>query len=232
MGIAHVRQWFLQVLDHQFGVGRFRKRVSTDQQFIEQYTQGIDISLGCDWFGLHLFGGDVGWGTQDGFGLGRLSVCTQFLGDAKIGEVGVALLIEQDVGGFQVAMDDAFPMSSLQGGGDLIDQSRSRICLPMGIIFKRSCQTAASHQAHDQVSAVRIAPVVVQRYDVDVLQLGDQLRFAFEAADEVRLVGILGQDDFDRHLTVDQRLVGAVDRAVGAFAELLQQIIAFDHAGT
>ena len=57
--------------------------------------------------------------------------------------------------------------------------------------------------------------MVVPRHDVDVLQL----RFAFKAADEVGLVGVLEQDDLDRHLAIDSLPVGAVDDTVGAFVD-------------
>jgi hypothetical protein len=47
----------------------------------------------------------------------------------------------------------------------------------------------------------------------------DELRFGLEAADKIGLVGVLGQDDLDRHFAVDDRLVGAVDRSECALAD-------------
>jgi hypothetical protein len=54
-----------------------------------------------------------------------------------------------------------------------------------------------------------------------------QLRFAFKAADEVGLVGVLGQDDLDCHFPLDELLAGAVDGIVGAFPVQLKQLVAY-----
>ena len=88
-------------------------------------------------------------------------------------------------------------------------------------------QAATLHHTHDQVSALRVAPVIVQRSDVQVLQLCYQLGFGFETADEIWAVGELGQDDLDRHFSVDEGLLGAVDGAMGAFTDAFQQIVSF-----
>jgi hypothetical protein len=71
---------------------------------------------------LDLFWGQVGGGTQNGSSGGDLLVAANLLGDTEIGQVGVALFIKQDVGGFEVAMDNAVLVGGIQGGGDLVDQ--------------------------------------------------------------------------------------------------------------
>ena len=63
-----------------------------------------------------------------------------------------------------------------------------------------------------------------------MLQAGDELGFGFKAADEVGLVGILGQDDLDGHFALDQGLSGAIDHAHAAFAQALAQGVAADGA--
>jgi len=66
---------------------------------------------------------------------------------------------------------------------------------------------------------------------MDMLQLGDQLRFGLEAADEVRLVGELWQDDLYGHIPVDEVLPGAINSAIGAFTDGFEQIVTLDGAG-
>ncbi len=46
-----------------------------------------------------------------------------------------------------------------------------------------------------------------------VLQLGDDLCLSLEAADEIRVVGILGQDNLDRHFAAHSGLIGAIHGA-------------------
>jgi hypothetical protein len=63
-----------------------------------------------------------------------------------------------------------------------------------------------------------------------VLQAGDELSFGFEAADELRVVGVAGQDDLDRHFTLDEGLNGAVDHAEAAFTHAVAEFEAADGA--
>src|SRR4051794_39882731 len=64
--------------------------------------------------------------------------------------------------------------------------------------------------AHHQICPLWIAPVVIQWDDVWMLQVSDELGFHLEAAYEIRLAGVLGQDDFDGNLARYRRLVSAV----------------------
>ena len=85
---------------------------------------------------------------------------------------------------------------------------------------------AAAEEAHDQVGGIRLAPVVVERHDVRVLEPGDDLRLVLEPPDEVRVVGELGMDGLDRDLPPDLRLDRPVDDAERALADLIEQPIA------
>ena len=95
-----------------------------------------------------------------------------------------------------------------------------------GTFFQTGAHTAAAQQAHDQVGHAGFAPVVVERDDVGMFQPGDELGFGFEAADEVGLVGVLGADDLERHLTLDQRLGGAIHNPHAALTDAFAQGIA------
>ena len=89
-------------------------------------------------------------------------------------------------------------------------------------------QTPATHQLHCQIRRIRLPPVVVERNDVGVLESGDQLGFGLKPADEGRIIGKLGSDDLDRHLAAHHRLIGPIDDAEAALAELLAQLVAAD----
>ena len=61
-----------------------------------------------------------------------------------------------------------------------------------------------------------------------MFQPGDKLRFGFKAANEVGLVGELGENDLDRDLAPDGGLVGAVHDAEPPTADSLAQFVAFE----
>ena len=58
-----------------------------------------------------------------------------------------------------------------------------------------------------------------------MLELGDLLRLRLESANERWLVDELRPDGLDRHLTPDRGLVGAVDDAEVAAADLLAELV-------
>ena len=91
--------------------------------------------------------------------------------------------------------------------------------------FEDGGQVPAAHQTHDEIGRVRLAPVVVQRDDVRMLERRDHLRFGLETTDEGRVVGEVGTDDLDRHLATDSGLVGAVRRTRRTVADLLAQLV-------
>ena len=64
-----------------------------------------------------------------------------------------------------------------------------------------------------------------------MLQAGDVLGFGLEAGYEFRIVGVLRQNNLDRHFPADGPLGGAVDGAVGPSPDLLLQFIALDAPG-
>ena len=92
----------------------------------------------------------------------------------------------------------------------------------MGDVFR---ERAGLDQAHHEVCGTRLTPVVVQRDDVWVLEPGDELGFGLETADERRVIGELGPNHLDRHLTPDHRLVGAEHRPESAAPHLLAQFV-------
>ena len=58
-----------------------------------------------------------------------------------------------------------------------------------------------------------------------MLERCDHLRLGLEATDEARVVGEIGTNDLDRHLTTDSGLVGPKDHPAVVSTELLAQLV-------
>jgi hypothetical protein len=58
-----------------------------------------------------------------------------------------------------------------------------------------------------------VAPVVMERDDMGMLEPGHCSGFGLEAGHEIGVAGEFGKDDFEGNLPVDRRLSGAVDCA-------------------
>jgi hypothetical protein len=63
---------------------------------------------------------------------------------------------------------------------------------------------------------------------MDVFELCDDLGFGLEAADEIRVVGVFGEDDLYGYFSAWLQLHGAIHSPKCALADGGQQFIAFD----
>ncbi len=142
----------------------------------------------------------------------------------EVRQVGVAVVVEQDVVRVDVTVHHAGPVRCLERVAQLIDH-RHGLGGRERAVFENRGKVSAAHEAHDQIGRVRLAPVVVQRDDVWMLERRDDLCLGLETTDEGRIVGEIGTDDLDRHLTTDRGLVGAVGRARRTRADLFPQLV-------
>jgi len=142
----------------------------------------------------------------------------------KVGEVGVALLVQQDVGGLHVPVDHALSVGRRQRGRHLIQDLAGAFRIERSL-REEQLQAPAPEEPHHQVGGVGLAPVVVERNDVRVFQASHDLGLPLEPAYEVRVVGELGRHGLDRDLTPDLGLRGPVDHAERTLADLLEQAV-------
>ena len=113
----------------------FERRLAC-QQRIEDRTQAVDIGRRRDRAAAaqRLLRGHVGRGSHDRAGLGQLDALVEPLGQAEIRDVRLALLVQQDVRGFEVAVQDSPHMGVLDRFGDVGQQGRDgpRV-VPVGV---------------------------------------------------------------------------------------------------
>ena len=87
----------------------------------EDGPESVDIRDGRDRRDLArgLFRRHVGRSAQHAAGEGHALLPLDPLGQAEVGDVGVVLVIQQDIGRLQVAMEDAALVGMVNGIGDL-----------------------------------------------------------------------------------------------------------------
>ena len=87
--------------------GRFREeRWASGQQLIENRAQAINVCRGRQSFGLtgRLFGRHISGCAEDGRTHRQAGIILGQFRQSKIGDVGFALIVEQDIGRLQIAM--------------------------------------------------------------------------------------------------------------------------------
>ena len=145
-------------------------------------------------------------------------------GDTEVGEVCVSVLVEQDVCGLDVPVDDTLAVGIGECARDLRHHASGRLEVPWASV-ERLPQRPSSQPAHHEIRTIRVSPVVVEGNEVRMLELRDLLRLRLEPADERWLVDELRTDGLDCHLTPNRGLVGAVDDAEVAPADLLTELV-------
>jgi hypothetical protein len=144
---------------------------------------------------------------------------------AEVREVGVPLLVKQDVAGLHVTVHHPLTVGRRERRGDLIQDRRDPIDSE-GFLRDQVLNAATAEEPHHQVRAVGLSPIVVQRHDVGMLEASDDLRLALEPPNKVRMVGQLRVNRLDGDLSADQRLGRSVDRPERSLSHLLEQSVA------
>ena len=95
----------------------------TGQESKENSTHCIDV--GCDplrfAFTQGLFGGHVAWGPECCTGGGEPLFGPDLFSETEVGNNNVVEFIDQDVGGFQVSVNNAVLVSVMDGAGNIAD---------------------------------------------------------------------------------------------------------------
>jgi hypothetical protein len=141
--------------------------------------------------------------------------------DAEVREIGVPVLVEQDVGGLDITVHDTLSVRGGQRSADMIGDAE-RALERYRPARERVAQAAATQEPHDQEGAIGFSPVVVEGDDPWVLETSNQLGLCLEAADELRVVGKRRANHLDGDLATDLRLDRPMDDAERSLAEALE----------
>lgn len=177
------------------------ERRTAGDQLVQQDARAVDVDGGglratLGGLGRHIGGGAdelVGPGEPRGVGQAR---------DAEVGEHRVHLavaLVEQDVGGLQVAVDDAVGMAGGERVRDLRGEQRGGDRGERAVLAEVAVQVGAVDQVHDEGEEVALDDQVAGAHDVLVSEPQQHGALAQEPHHDVRVVGELLLQDLDRH---------------------------------
>ena len=224
---ARGRGGFRQHLRHDgLGVGAGEGRL-TRQHLVGHRAQGVHVAPGTDVALAHrLFGRHVGGRAEGHAGLGHAAAAGLLHGerDAEVGHEGLAIL-QQDVLGLDVAMDDAALVGELEGGRDFLRQADRVVDRQLLLPGEAGAEGLALDERHDVIQETIGFARIDQAEDVGVLEAGGGLDLGEEAvaADDGAQFGM---EDLDGDLTGVLEVLGEVDGGHAALAELALEAVA------
>ena len=124
-----------------------------------------------------------------------------------------ALPRDEDVLGFDVAMDDPAKMRVGEGLGDLLRDARRAPGREGAVAPYGVRQGFPIDEVHHQVGAAALLAGIVDGHDVRVLKAGGGHHFQTKALPGLARAGDAGEEDLERHVAAQGRMVGPVDGA-------------------
>jgi hypothetical protein len=124
----------------------------------------------------------------------------------------LALATDQDVGRLHVAVHQPALVRGIERRGNRVGDSLDAVHIELAPVDDLA-QVGARHEAHRQVEDALEFPAPVNGDDVRMLQRGRQPGLGLEARDRLRVLGVLGRDDLQRHGPIQLRVRRLVDHA-------------------
>ena len=192
------RRGRLHVLMHERERALAAERRRTGEQLVRQHGERVEIALRRGRLAERQLGRHVDRRAHDHAGGGEPRRRLRRLGDAEIRQHRPIAETHQHVGGFHVAAPHARPVREVERVGEL---SNPRHDLRQGnrCAVHALAQRAAVQERHHQIRNAFVLAGVVHRQNVGMLEARDEARFAEETIRELRLRGVGGLDDLDRH---------------------------------
>jgi hypothetical protein len=209
----------------QFGHRDARMPHPAGQQLVQQQAQRVDVAgrgqrLVEQLFGTRVFRCQRHQAGARGAGNARV----ERLGDAEVEQLRVAAAVDEDVAGLDVAMNDQRAVHRIDRGEHLQKQRDARARIQR-VFAAPVVDAQAVDVFHDDVGLTRRGGAAVEHArDVRVIEPGQELAFAFGAADRV---GIAEQarEDLDRDALLEAAVaaLGQPDLTHAAAAQGFEQ---------
>ena len=136
-------------------------------------------------------------------------VLPRHLGQTEVGDAHLTQGVQEDVGGLDVAVEDALVMGVLQGIADLLDDL-DRLAGGERGVADEFLEVGAVHELHEEVEQVIPLAEVEDGDDVGMLEPCQGLRFTLEAQGEVGVMLRGAGEDLERHIAIEPGLPGVI----------------------
>jgi len=149
-----------------------------------------------------------------------LAVMPGHAGKAEIHQLGVAVAVEHDIGGFDVAVDQSLAVQRRKSVGDIQrhPQGGSLVDRPLALELFREVQTG--DQLHHQIGVPVRKVQRIDLRDTGMVELAGGAGLAREALARLGRVRLPHAHQLDRHFAAQRFVCGAIDGAHLTFADV------------
>ena len=134
------------------------------------------------------------------------------LGQAEVEDLDLTLRRDLDVGGLEIAMDDALRVCRIERVGNLAGQPHRLAHRHRPARDDVGERVALDQLEHQGANAVNVFDPV-ERRDVRMIERSEQPRLSIEPRQSIRIERRRGGEDLDRHIAAEPRIARAIDLA-------------------
>jgi hypothetical protein len=142
--------------------------------------------------------------------------------------MGLTPLIEQNIGGLEIAVQNPLLVGIMHSLGNL-DEELGRLPGLADQVENLLAEVAAFHQFHADVRVPLLLADLVDRHHMRVLQPGDRFGFFSEPLDRGRGPRAAQPDHLQSDDPVEHDLQGLVDHAHAPVCQVTEDLIAVNH---
>ncbi len=200
------------------------KRRSAGQKVVEDRPQAVDVGRCRDRPAVCLLGCHVGRRAEHGAGSREAAALVDPLGQTEVCNQRAAVGVDQDIGRLQVAVDDASPVSVIDGASD-VGQQTDRSAGVGAKPGKLGSEAAAGEKSHAEVRLSEAPTDFVDRNDLRMLKLRYGLSLGPESADFGLGGEPAGEDHFQGHDPVETDLSRPIHHTHATPRDFLDQLV-------
>ncbi len=213
VNLLHRHRHHVRAVEGQLAGGRL----------VHDDAQRVEVAGRAELFALRLLGADVvrraeHRGIVRHAGVARLR-------DAKVHDLHVAVGLDHDVGGLDVAVDDVVAVRDAQRRAHLRGYLGDLARVNLAPLLDGRLQVRAAHVLHDDVVGIVVAAPVVDVDDVGALQVGGRLGLLAKARGEGAVCRVLRKHDLERDGAAERAVRGLVDLGHAAHAYLFKHLV-------
>src|SRR5579883_3052471 len=199
------------------------KRRSAGEHFVEDDAEAVEVAALVGLLSSDLLGRSVK-GGQKGLPGARHVLRSVHARDPEIHDLDDAAVGDHQVRRLDVAMNDPQTVGMGEPVKGLRENRKALAHGQMVPVREQLLEGAAADQLHHHEGPLPF-DVFVEGGDVGVVEIGEPLRFAVKAGEELAVAAQFRAQHLDRHLPPENRIPSAVDLPDAALAEQLAQFV-------